>query len=57
MGNHQGAGVGAGVGALAGTASGGDSTDQAGNVIQIQYNNAYEQCMYSKGNQVPGVVR
>lgn len=57
VGNHQGAGVGAGVGALAGTASGGDSTDRADNVIQIQYNNAYEQCMYSKGNQVPGVVR
>ena len=57
IGNHRGAGIGAGVGALAGTASGSDSSNREEWSIQTQYNNAYEQCMYSKGNQVPGTTR
>jgi hypothetical protein len=56
VGNHQGAGVGAGVGALAGTGVAANGTQAAQQSIQDQYNNAYLQCMYSKGNQVPGVA-
>ena len=45
-----GAASGAGFGALAG--AGGTSGAQGG--IQYQYDNAYAQCMYARGNQVPG---
>ena len=54
IGNHQGAGIGAGVGAIAGTSAGANGAAYAQGSIQAQYNNAYVQCMYSKGNQVPG---
>jgi len=54
MGGHQGAGVGAGVGLLAGTAAGSGQSGYAGRDAQYRYNLAYEQCMYAKGNQVPG---
>lgn len=54
IGNHQGAGIGAGVGAIAGTSTGANSAAYGQGSIQAQYNNAYVQCMYSKGNQVPG---
>jgi len=49
-----GAGVGAAAGAAGGTAIGADmsASDQYG--IQVQYDNAFSQCMYSKGEQVPG---
>lgn len=57
IGNHQGAGIGAGVGAIAGTSAGANSAAYGQGSIQAQYNNAYVQCMYSKGNQVPGVSR
>ncbi|MGY8626169.1 glycine zipper family protein [Chromobacterium violaceum] len=53
-GNHQGAGVGAGMGLLAGTAAGGSSGAYAGYDSQTRYNIAYQQCMYAKGNQLPG---
>lgn len=45
-----GAAVGAGGGAVLG--AGNSSADQA--AIQQQYDNAFAQCMYSRGNQVPG---
>jgi len=53
-GGGQGAAIGAGAGAVAGTAYGasGSQYDQGG--IQRQYDIAYTQCMYSRGNQVPG---
>lgn len=54
IGNHQGAGIGAGVGAIAGTSAGANASAYGQGSIQAQYNNAYVQCMYSKGNQVPG---
>ena|ERR1039457_5677792 len=57
IGDHQGAGVGAATGVLAGSASGAGSSQNAQLSIQDQYNNAYVQCMYSKGNQVPGAVQ
>ncbi|MEO2217267.1 glycine zipper family protein [Chromobacterium vaccinii] len=53
-GNHQGAGVGAGMGLLAGTAVGGSNGAYAGYDAQARYNIAYQQCMYAKGNQLPG---
>jgi uncharacterized protein YcfJ len=53
-GSGRGLATGAAVGAVGGTALGmGSSYGQQGG-IQVQYNNAYSQCMYSKGNQVPG---
>jgi uncharacterized protein YcfJ len=57
IGGHQGAGVGAGAGAIIGTGSGANASAYGQGSIQYQYNNAYVQCMYSKGNQVPGVPR
>jgi hypothetical protein len=49
-----GAAVGGAVGAGAGSAIGAmnNSTDQQG--IQLQYDNAFSQCMYARGEQVPG---
>jgi hypothetical protein len=52
------AGAGAAIGAGAGLAGGGSvaANNQAGDQmnIQQQYDNAFSQCMYSKGDQVPG---
>ena len=48
-----GAAVGAGVGVLGGTAVGAGNAYGAGVSVQRRYDNAYMQCMYSKGNQVP----
>jgi hypothetical protein len=55
-GNHQGAGVGAATGAIAGTTAGAGSSQTAQLSIQDQYNTAFMQCMYSRGNQVPGAL-
>jgi uncharacterized protein YcfJ len=54
VGGGNGAGIGAASGAVAGTALGAGSSAGAQGSIQAQYDVAYEQCMYSKGNQVPG---
>jgi hypothetical protein len=53
IGGGRGAAIGAGAGALGGTAVGanGSAIQQGG--IQAQYDNAYTQCMYSRGNQTP----
>src|SRR5207247_7174868 len=48
-----GAAVGAGGGLLAGTAGGAGAGETAAHQGQQRYNNAYEQCMYAKGNQIP----
>jgi hypothetical protein len=48
-----GAAVGAGVGVLGGTAVGAGNAYGAGVSVQRRYDNAYVQCMYAKGNQVP----
>jgi len=50
----QGAGVGAAAGAATGAAVGASmsANDQVG--IQVQYDNAYSQCMFAKGDLVPG---
>jgi uncharacterized protein YcfJ len=49
-----GAGVGAGIGLLGGSMYGGGAAQQTEEYLQYRYNVAYEQCMYSRGNQVPG---
>ncbi len=49
-----GAAVGAGLGALGGAAVGASSSQDSQEGIQQRYNIAYAQCMYSRGNQVPG---
>jgi len=51
-----GAAIGAASGLLLGTASGADSARVYGWEAQRRYDIAYMQCMYSKGNQIPGVV-
>jgi hypothetical protein len=52
-GNHANVGTGAGVGLLGGAAMGAMNSAGKQNQAQTQYNIAYQQCMYSKGNQVP----
>jgi hypothetical protein len=52
-----GLGIGAASGAVVGTAAGIGPSSGAGWEAQRRYDNAYLQCMYTKGNQVPGAVR
>ena len=54
-GNHANVGTGAGVGLLGGAAMGAMNSSGKQNQAQAQYNIAYQQCMYSKGNQVPSI--
>jgi hypothetical protein len=51
-----GAAVGAGAGLATGTAVGAGAGQRAAYDVQHRYDAAYEQCMYAKGNQVPGVA-
>ena len=48
------AATGAAVGMVAGTASGTSNAAYAGAEAQRRYDIAYQQCMYAKGNQLPG---
>jgi hypothetical protein len=52
-----GAAIGAGSGLLVGTASGANAGNVYGYEAQRRYDNTYAQCMYAKGNQVPGTMR
>lgn len=54
MGGRQGAATGAGVGLIGGSVVGAGETGSEARDIQWSYDNAYAQCMYAKGNQVPG---
>lgn len=54
VGGQKGAGVGAAAGMIVGGASGAEATSSDQVSIQIQYNNAFSQCMYARGNSVPG---
>lgn len=54
VGDHRDAGAGAAFGLLTGTAMGAGSGNYASRDAQHRYNIAYSQCMYAKGNQVPG---
>lgn len=53
---HAGAGalIGAASGLLFGTAAGSNAGQASSRELQRRYDNAYIQCMYSYGNQVPG---
>jgi len=53
IGGHQGAGTGAGAGLLVGSMTGVDAAQQSNQSAQRRYDNAYVQCMYAKGEQVP----
>lgn len=52
-----GAAIGAGTGLLGGAAVGSNADWATGWDAQRRYDIAYQQCMYSKGNQIPGVIR
>lgn len=52
-GSHAAVGTGAGAGLLAGALGGALSSHSSDMTAQTQYNVAYQQCMYAKGNQVP----
>jgi hypothetical protein len=51
-----GAAIGGASGLLLGTATGAESAQVYGWEAQRRYDIAYMQCMYAKGNQIPGVV-
>jgi hypothetical protein len=55
-GSHGSAGVGAAVGGMTGAAVGSDQSQYTAGTAQRRYDIAYQQCMYAKGNQVPGVA-
>lgn len=55
VGEGRGAAVGAGTGAVAGTAIGAGESQRAQLSLQQRYDVGYAQCMYAKGNQVPGM--
>jgi uncharacterized protein YcfJ len=57
IGGGRGAAIGAGAGALGGTAIGASQGERSTMSLQQRYNIAYSQCMYSRGNQVPGYVQ
>ena len=52
-----GAAIGAGTGLLAGAAAGSGPAYASGWELQRRYDIAYQQCMYAKGNQIPGDTR
>ena len=52
-----GAAVGAGFGAVGGTATGASAGQASDWNVQRRYDVAYQQCMFAKGNQIPGAVR
>ena len=51
-----GAAIGAGSGLMLGTASGAEAGQASGWEAQRRYDIAYQQCMYAKGNQLPGTT-
>jgi hypothetical protein len=52
-----GAAIGAASGLIGGTAIASGPAYGAGWEVQRRYDVAYQECMYAKGNQIPGVVR
>ena len=52
-----GAAIGAGAGLLMGAAAGSNQAYASEYQLQRRYDIAYQQCMYSKGNQIPGARR
>ena len=54
IGGHNGAGAGAGMGLVMGSAIGAGDSSRSGWSLQRRYDYAYQQCMYAKGNLLPG---
>jgi Glycine-zipper domain len=52
-----GAAAGAGGGLLFGSAAGVNAAGYSSSAVQQRYDVAYQQCMFAKGNQIPGVIR
>lgn len=52
----QGAAIGAGTGLLFGSAAGSNVAASSSYAMQRNYDAAYMQCMYARGNQIPGRV-
>jgi len=52
-GGHEGAAIGAGTGLLFGSLEGSNAAGASAYGVQQRYDNAYIQCMYSKGHRVP----
>ncbi len=52
----SGAAIGAGTGLVFGSAAGSNTAGYSSYALQRQYDGAYLQCMYARGNQVPGQV-
>ncbi|SEH38957.1 hypothetical protein [Magnetospirillum fulvum] len=57
VGGGQGAAIGAAGGGVVGTAVGASNSQRGQGSIQQQYDNAYTQCMYAKGNQIAQPVQ
>ncbi len=57
IGGNSGAAAGAGGGLLFGSMMGADQAERTEHDAQRRYDIAYQQCMYSKGNQVKGYAR
>jgi hypothetical protein len=53
-GSARNVGTGAAVGLLGGAAMGATGGNDSAKEVQRRYDIAYQQCMYSKGHQVPG---
>ena len=54
VGGRGSVGGGAAIGAVAGTAVGVGEANKTGRTVQRRYDIAYEQCMYARGNVLPG---
>jgi hypothetical protein len=54
LGRRSGAATGAGMGLIVGTSAGASQGAISARDIQRRYDIAYQQCMYAKGNQIPG---
>jgi hypothetical protein len=54
IGGRDSAGVGAGMGLLTGTLAGTGAGQRSGYNLQQRYDIGYQQCMYAKGNSIPG---
>jgi hypothetical protein len=52
-----GAAIGAGTGLVGGAATGANADWASAWGAQRRYDMAYQQCMYAKGNQIPGVIQ
>jgi uncharacterized protein YcfJ len=52
-----GAAIGAASGLIGGTAVAAAPAASTGQEVQRRYDNAYQECMYAKGNQIPGYAR